>query len=165
MRLRLALALPAFVLLSGCDLDDLMGVKKPLAGAKELAGAWACSSVAPGGAKFQSSLAFMDDGTATQVSTTHATRDGKAVELGWMERLNWKRTAAGLEFKTTYRVVTKYLMDGQKRDLGEANKLNALSMKDRPELLVATQNVIELSANQLTLGEPGGGKTSCQRKV
>jgi hypothetical protein len=164
MRLRLALALPAFMLLAGCDFDSLFG-KKPLAGAKELAGAWACSSVAPGGAKFQSSLAFMRDGTATQVSTTKATRDGKAVEMGWMERLNWKRTATGVEFKTTYRVVTKYVMDGQNRDLGEANKANTRAMRERPELLAATQSVVELTANQLTLGEPGGGRTSCQRKV
>jgi hypothetical protein len=165
MRLRLALALPAFMLLAGCDLDDLMGVKKPVAGSKELAGSWACSSTAPGGKTFDSSLAFMRDGTATQVSTTRTRHDGKAVEMGWMERMKWKRTANGIEFKTTYRVVTKYLLDGQNRDLGEANKANTIAMKDHPELLVASQKVLELSANTLTLDESTGSKTSCQRRV
>lgn len=158
--------------LSGCDfdLDGLFGKKKvEVPGSKELAGSWNCLSkggtAKPAGATFESSLAMMRDGTATQLGTLRGAINGKSAEMQQMERMKWKRLANELHFTTTYAVVTEYSLDGRRQDLGEANKHAGYLLEQHPEMRLNAMKVIELTANRLTLDEQDGARMTCKRKV
>jgi hypothetical protein len=165
------LAAPAFILLSGCDLDELLGHKKPVEvpGSKELAGSWTCRSTGgagrPAGATVESTLALMRDGTATQVATMRGPINGKSAEMQQMERMTWQRHDKELRFTTTYVVVTGYAIDGHRQDLGEANKHAGYLLEQHPEMRNNATKVVELTANRLTISEQDGARTTCNRKA
>lgn len=168
-RVRLALAAPALLLVSGCDfVDQVMGVKKPLVveGAKDLAGSWRCDSKGSirGGANAveHASLTLLRDGTATSLTTVAWDKDGQPAEMKRMQRLKWRSHGGLLKFETTYSVVTGYQLGGKRQDLGEANKVEVEWLDKNLKRDVAMR-IGTLTTTKLAYSQPSGALTECSR--